>query len=255
MSDITFPELQALRIEMSSGVQDAQFEAIVAALRDVPADGPAAVPRWKATWRRWAVSVAALGTALVPVAAVASDSAVPGDLLYPVKLTVERIQLIFDRDIDAEHRVNELENLIDRAADVSVIDRHIDHTSDVLERTTDRTDLVERYDDAVSDHVRETDFVPDPNTDEAAPDDGTTDRVPDTATTAPHRESDHHPTDESTVTTVVHDEPEPVTTTTAHRSDESTTTTTASRDGAGDEGDGVDGADGVDGDTASGDQP
>ncbi len=201
MSNTMFPGLASLRIELSDEVRDAQFQAIVAALDQIPETGPAVIPRWKTAWRRWAVSVAALGTALVPVAAIASDSAVPGDLLYPVKLTVERIQIIFDRDIDAEHRVSELENLIDRQADPLVIDRHIAQTAAVLGDTFDREDLIKRFDDAVSDRggqiddVPDSDLVPQNETEDAVRGDApSADPITDETTTTSTRESDRQST-------------------------------------------------------------
>jgi hypothetical protein len=157
MNETAFPELQSLRIEISDEVRDAQFESIVAALREqaLPttlAVGPA-VSWWQVARRRWAVSLAAIGTALVPVAAVAAESSIPGDALYPVKLTVERIQVLFDGDVDAEHRVSDLEELLERDAAPVVIARHIVETDHVLDQTTDRVDLIKRYDDAVTDFL------------------------------------------------------------------------------------------------------
>ena len=251
MSNTMFPGLASLRIELSDEVRDAQFQAIVAALDQIPESGPAVVPRWKTAWRRWAVSVAALGTALVPVAAIASDSAVPGDLLYPVKLTVERIQIIFDRDIDAEHRVSELENLIDRQADPLVIERHIAQTAAVLGDTFDREDLIERFDDAVSDHGGQIDDVPDigliprRKTEDAVGSDSTAPHhITDETTTTSTRESDRQSTtddrtsefDSTSETTVAGDDVEHPTST--HRSDETSSTTEAGDGDADSTGDG-----------------
>lgn len=236
MSNTMFPGLASLRIELSDEVRDAQFHAIVAALDQIPTTAPAVIPRWKTAWRRWAVSVAALGTALVPVAAIASDSAVPGDLLYPVKLTVERIQIIFDRDIDAEHRVSELENLIDRRADPSVIDRHIAQTAAVLGDTFDREDLIERFDDAVSDHGDQIDdvldggLIPRHETEDAVGSDAPApDRITDETTTTSTRDS-------ASETTVAGDDVERSPTT--HRSDETSSTTEAGDGDADSTGDG-----------------
>ena len=212
MNDISFPELQSLRIEMSGEVRDAQFESIVTALHQAPLAPLPLISRVRASWRKWTVAFAAIGTALVPVAAVASDSSLPGDFLYPVKLTVERIQVLFDDDLDAEHRVTELEELIERDFPQPLVDRHIVDTANVLNETTDRIDLVERYDDAVSDYVeRQThrrDRDRDASVDRRSPDRPTDDKPDDTAvitdttapvaTTRPHRDNGDH---ESTTTT------------------------------------------------------
>ena len=151
MNNTLFPELQTLRIELSDEVRDAQFAAIVAALEIAPEHVESPLQRARSTWRRWAVTAAALSTALVPVAAVASESAIPGDLLYPIKRTVERVQLIFDRDIEAEHRVDELVRMVVDIpdVDVDVIEAHLAETLAVLDATSDRADLVERVHDAI----------------------------------------------------------------------------------------------------------
>lgn len=249
MTSALFPELQELRIELTDDVLDEQFAAITAALNE-PIDGVASlgspVDRARATWRRWVATIATAGTALVPVAAAASESSVPGDALYPIKLTVERLQVLFDGDIDAEHRVDELETLIDRAADASVIDRHIRDTAAVLQDSTDRTDLVDRYEDAVIDHAR-SDRVSDA---EPAPSDRVNEPIrdvaeePDPELTRP--ESDEAPvvvpSDRATTTTepVRHDA-----TTTTHAPD-TTTTTVGERDDGAEEGAGAgDGGDGA----------
>ena len=212
MNDTIFPELQGFRIEMSDEVRDAQFESIVTALHQAPLAPLPLISRVRASWRKWTVAFAAIGTALVPVAAVASDSSLPGDFLYPVKLTVERIQVLFDRDLDAEHRVTELEELIERDFPRPLVDRHIVDTANVLNETTDRIDLVERYDDAVSDYAER-------RTDRRDRDRDAVDRR------SPDRPTDDKPDD----TAVITDTTAPVTTTRQHRDGrdhESTTTTT-----------------------------
>jgi hypothetical protein len=64
---------------------------------------------------RWAAaSVAAAATALGPAALAASSSdALPGDALYPVKLVTERVGGLFNDDLEARHRLEELEALIE----------------------------------------------------------------------------------------------------------------------------------------------
>lgn len=221
MSDITFPELQGLRIEMTDEVRDAQFQAIVAALAETPAERSSLLTRARLAWRRWVVSVAAVGTAFVPVAAVASESALPGDALYPLKLTVERIQVLFDRDIDAEHRVDELERLVAGDAPSDVLEDHIAETFDVLVDTADRPDLLERFDRAITDRRMADEMSHDAVSDTAETDAVGEDHRPaevDSAEVAPADE----PGDTTTTTAADRD----ATTTTVHRSDDRPTDTT-----------------------------
>ena len=232
MNNTLFPELQALRTELSDEVRDAQFVAIVAALESFPPQPETLVERVRSAWRRWLVTAAAVGTALVPVAAVASDSAVPGDLLYPIKRSVERVLLVFDRDIDAEHRVDELERLIDVDADVVVVERHIAETLDVLGDTSDRADLVDRVGGALdrfhTDQIPETaddPIIEPPDTDQQS-DEGTTTTI-----------AGDRPTDEPADRNMSDDNPDAETTTTHAPTSDPTTTTTQARDGESDRGD------------------
>lgn len=100
---------------------------------------------------RWArrVGVALLASGLVfPVAAVASDDALPGEALYPVKRVTERVVAVFDPDVVAEHRVEEAEALVARTEqvlrdEVPVPDpdqaRAADAAIDAVEATDDRS--------------------------------------------------------------------------------------------------------------------
>ena len=245
MNNTLFPEFQALRIELSDEVRDAQFVAIVAALESSPPQPETLVKRVKSAWRRWLVTAAAVGTALVPVAAVASDSAVPGDLLYPIKRSVERVLLVFDRDIDAEHRVDELETLVDGDADVVVVERHIAETLDVLGDTSDRVDLVDRVDDALArfrtDRIPETadDSIIEPPDTNQQSDEGTTTTI-----------AGDRPADEPADRILPDDNPDAETTTTDAGTADPTTTTTQARDGDDDRGSATD-----DGESDRGDAP
>jgi vacuolar-type H+-ATPase subunit H len=76
--------------------------------------------------RRWVATTSVAFVTLAPAAAVAaSTDALPGETLYPVKLATEAVWSFIDPDIAAHHRVEELQILLSRGADPSVIDEAI----------------------------------------------------------------------------------------------------------------------------------
>jgi len=109
MSIDTFPELSALRVELAPHIRDRHLVEIVRAVRGeaVGRKAPAGI-----SWRRWVGSLAATLTLLTPVAAAAADGAMPDDTLYPLKRALETIVRLVDRDVVAEHRIEELESLV-----------------------------------------------------------------------------------------------------------------------------------------------
>ncbi len=129
MSPVAFPELEAIRTEMSEETVEAHFRAIADALGST-----AAVPRpsrWR-SWRRWLAGLLIGAGVLVPTAAIASDSAVPGDALYSVKKLLEPLVSILDDDVVAEHRIEEAESLVARGGDQQTIFELIDEATDAL---------------------------------------------------------------------------------------------------------------------------
>ena len=88
---------------------------------------------------RWRMRVPALVTAamvIAPVgAAVAAENTNPGDVLYPVKRIVEPIRSLFDSDIAATHRIEELARIVDSPADIdqipAAVSRSEEHTSEL----------------------------------------------------------------------------------------------------------------------------
>lgn len=74
-------------------------------------------PRTGRLRRRAVVTLVAATVTVLPVGvAAAAQGAVPGDVLYPVKLATERVQRLVDRDVASRHRVEELEVLLERRA-------------------------------------------------------------------------------------------------------------------------------------------
>jgi hypothetical protein len=175
--DTGFPELDELRVTVGDQTRDEQWSAIVQEIRDAPAQSPAP---WR---RRIAVWVAAAFSVGLPVAAVAAENTVPGDLLYPVKLVVEPVRSLFDSDVAAVHRVEELERISESDAPATDVDRAFDRA----ERAADDAaspELVQRV-ERVRDQIRERRASDEPATD---------------ATVAPERgdsETDSTPVDPS----------------------------------------------------------
>jgi hypothetical protein len=161
MSPVAFPELEAIRTEMSEETVEAHFGAMADALGSAPA-----VPRpsrWR-DWRRWLAGLVIGAGVLVPSAAIASDSAVPGDALYSVKKLLEPLVSILDGDVVAEHRIEEAEVLAERGGDQQTIFELLDEAADAL---GDRDSPVLRMRlDALTDRVIELptprDEAPDP---------------------------------------------------------------------------------------------
>ncbi|MDJ0953600.1 MAG: hypothetical protein QNJ81_07970 [Acidimicrobiia bacterium] len=114
--------LANLRIETDEVVAQQHLTAIGAELRD---PGPIARRTTRRTRRLTLVAAAVL--VLIPATALAAENAVPGDLLYPIKLVAEDVLGIVDPHIEAKHRIEELELVVDRDAPAAEIaDRLLD---------------------------------------------------------------------------------------------------------------------------------
>ena len=130
------------RVDMPAKVADRHAAEIDAELMH---PGPVTPPR--RLRRRWILPVVVAAALLIPAAAVAAESTTPGDFLYPVKRTTEWVRSIVDSTINAEHRVDELEIVIQRKSSIEeVTDRLIDaeqsvERSDAPRRLTDRIDI------------------------------------------------------------------------------------------------------------------
>ena len=70
---------------------------------------------------------------LLPTAALAAEDAVPGDVLYPVKQSTEWVRSLIDPTVVQEHRVDELEIVIDRGAPIDVIVDRFDASVDAVD--------------------------------------------------------------------------------------------------------------------------
>lgn len=198
-----------ITIEITDDVRDRHLAAIEAALAELPT-----VPVARRRPRR-AVLLAAAALLVLPIgAAIASDSAAPGDVLYPVKMAVEPIVAMFGSDVRAERRVDELERLVDRTTDISedvenAVERATDAVRDLPESHPIREEL-DRIIDRIHRNQHETEDTDRPAEREA------TDTEPSVRTDPPVSDS-------ATTTTTVAERHRDATTTTTSPS---TTTTT-----------------------------
>ncbi len=208
--DTTDRMREAFTIEMSAATKEAHESSIGAALNTFGATSTGVrTPRWRL---RVPAFVAALLVVAPVGAAFASESAVPGDLLYPVKRLVEPIRSVVDSDVVAQHRVDELAHFLDmhteadRLSDAvqdardAVSDLPADHHLRVaFDRLTDRATNaapvdVPSHDEVDSDHPatdtstdRSPTDVPDDRSHET---DTSTDPTTDDVTTETHERDD-----------------------------------------------------------------
>ncbi len=98
-------------IEISDDAQGRHLEAISAALS---AGDVIPLSAARSTRRRQVIASIVAAAVIVPAGlAAASEDAVPGDTLYGIKQLSERVLVLFDSDIIARHRVEEIEALED----------------------------------------------------------------------------------------------------------------------------------------------
>ncbi len=98
-------------IEISDDAQGRHLEAISAALS---AGDVVPLSAARSTRRRQVIASIVAAAVIVPAGlAAASEDAVPGDTLYGIKQLSERVLVLFDSDIIARHRVEEIEALED----------------------------------------------------------------------------------------------------------------------------------------------
>ena len=187
------PELDQVEITVSESTRERHRSAIGSAL---------SAQRRASRGRRRVFAYALVLVLLVPVVALASQEAVPGDVLYPIKRLVEPVVQIFDEDAPAERRVRELEVLFERDAPLDVIDRQIDIAQDVV---TDRhPHLRDRIDRVIHDlDLRRTDLEGEPASDsDHPPSDTDSSVVPDDRVTdSDTHEGDGEVNTDTTVTT------------------------------------------------------
>lgn len=126
------------RVEVAEDTKSRHLAEMGAALKSAP---PTPVPAGFALRRRLAGALAAVFVVVAPVGmAVAAEDSVPGDVLYPMKQVTERVRGVFDDDVEATHRVEEVERLVflraPRAAITRAVERAEAATSDLVDRSS-----------------------------------------------------------------------------------------------------------------------
>ena len=172
--------LSGWKVPVRRQAAERHLAVIEATLDEQPRPTVAMRPRMP---RRLVYVTAALVIAILPTgAAIAAEGSVPGDFLYPVKRVAESIRSVWDSDVVARHRVDELQALVDRGLDVQLLtDAIADAQHEVDSLVTDHplrdrlTDLLESdrlTDAAPTDQAPSKAAVP---TDQAASDAAMTD--------------------------------------------------------------------------------
>jgi hypothetical protein len=157
----TTSRLRALRIDVDPDVAERQTVAMLSELRAAPlVSSPVPVRTPRRARRRLVATLAATFALLVPVAAFAAEDTVPGDFLYPVKQSTEWARSLVDRGVAQQHRVQELEIVVDRGAPIAVITERFDASVAVVDEQ--ESELMRRVEEA-RERVRErygVDLVP-----------------------------------------------------------------------------------------------
>jgi len=113
----------AYRMQVDSETKERHVAAVSAAIRTAP---PASVPAGFGLRRRIAAAVAAIFIVAPAGMALAAEDAVPGDILYPVKELTERVRSYVDSDVEATHRVEEVERLVFHGAPSNAVERAVE---------------------------------------------------------------------------------------------------------------------------------
>lgn len=121
--------LRRLRVDIDDDTADRHLSAVQAALAEPLST---VTVRRKRRWRMIVVVAALLA---LPLAAFAAERTVPGDTLYPLKRSFERVWLLVDPGVEGRNRVTELERVIAQRRSLS----------EVLDRLADAAVAVERH--------------------------------------------------------------------------------------------------------------
>lgn len=109
----------------------AMHEATIAEAIRTP--HPANVQHRGVGWRLRVPAFLAAVAVIVPIGtAVAAESALPGDFLYPVKRITEPIISVFDPDVVATRRIDELSRIVDSPDDVDRVPRAVADAEDAV---------------------------------------------------------------------------------------------------------------------------
>lgn len=128
----------AYTMEVDPETRERHLVEMGAAIRTAP---PAQVPVGFGLRRRVAAAVAAIFIVAPAGMAIAAENAVPGDFLYPVKEITERVRSYVDQDIEATHRVQEVERLVFLRAPSHVVARAVERAESATLQFAESDDL------------------------------------------------------------------------------------------------------------------
>ncbi len=135
----------AYRIEMTDDVRRRQLDTITVALTAPPVAPVVPAPATMRLRRRFAAIVAAV-TVLSPAAvAVAAESSLPGDVLYPVKQVTEDIRSMVDPTIAARHRLEEADEMHAAGFPPAVVQDVLSDADEAITIAGDPVDLRTRW--------------------------------------------------------------------------------------------------------------
>jgi hypothetical protein len=173
--------LQVFQIEVAPAVRQRHLRQISAKITSAPR-------------RRRGFALVLVGAILlVPLAAVAAEDSLPGELLYPVKRILEPVRALFDQEVVADHRVDELEILVARRTPRPDMELPVREAEEAV-AARERPDLRQRLEALIDRIEQEPEVEPAPTTTATTrpgttvttrAQDTSTTRSPETTTTAP----------------------------------------------------------------------
>lgn len=136
----------AYRVEVDENTKTRHLAEMGAALKSAP---PTPVPTGFTVRRKLAGALTAVFVVAAPVGmAVAAEDSVPGDILYPMKQATERVRAVFDDEVEATHRVEEVERLVFLRAPRSAITRAVERAENATSELAERDPLESRLESA-----------------------------------------------------------------------------------------------------------
>jgi len=143
----------AYTIEVGPETAERHIAEIDSAIRTAP---PTPIPTGLGIRRRIAAAAAAIVVLAPAGMALAAEDAVPGDFLYPVKEITERVRSYIDQDVEATHRVEEVERLLFRRAPGHAVARAVERAESATVHLPESGELRLRL-ELVREHLQQQD--------------------------------------------------------------------------------------------------